>query len=128
MKIKNMTGRQLARRIIFLDLPCLAAGALRGYFHSQNIPLAETPDFFLKYGPTIAQGTLGLVAGAKSNSSNAGLNEKEAVDYSQSARKGMIAGGILASGAINAGIGALETTLGYQIGQLAGNLQNYFSG
>jgi len=125
MRMRDVAPAQWARRILLIDIPSVAAGAINGYCDAQGIPLHDSLENVLSYGPAGIHGCFGLRAGAqlvREENINDQLEDVE--HYLSKSRKIDNAGTIAISGVMNAGIGALETVAGYWIGRAAGHLQD----
>ncbi len=95
-------------------IPSMAAGAYYGYCESKGIPLAESLQNKLIYGPAVVQGIAGGAFGAfwlyALGGGMRSLNLKDVADIS-------LFGAVPVGGA-GAIIGGLETAAGYGLGKL----------
>ena len=125
MKARDVAPVQWAKRILLMDIPSVTAGAINGYCDAQGIPLHDSLENVFSYAPAGIQGCFGLSAGVERVTEQNMNDQLENVErYLRKSRRVDNAGTIAISGALNAGIGALETAAGYWIGRAAGHLQD----
>lgn len=100
-----------------LGIASIAMGAYHGYCDSKAIPVGDM-EVTLKYWPIVANGAFGTYFGGASGFLVGVLSMMK--------RKGSISShvgtGAAIGGAAGAGLGALETVVGYGVGYLFGGL------
>ena len=106
-----------------LGCASLGIGAYHGYLDAQGIPYSkENLEWWLTWGPTVAQGgagavgggLLGLICGANK------VRESKALEVASTSLGTTIGAGI--GGVIGSAKGGLETLVGYGIGYAIGSL------
>lgn len=126
-------NKEKSSLIKFLDLASLGAGAYHGYCDAQGIPLKHTLEQTLTYGPTIVQTALagavggslmGLLCLTKDFTSFGNFNDKIFTKLTKKAgvtALGIVSGTAIA-GTFGGAKGAVQTTVGYGLGYLAGHV------
>lgn len=108
---------------IFLGLSSVGAGAYYGYCSAKNILMQPDTESALVFGPAIVQGIFNAAAGGIAGTLIMG-EKAQKLQASLEKRVEKIAfgalGGALVWGTIGAGIGGMQTLIGYCIGYSIG--------
>ena len=104
---------------VALVIPSVSAGALKGYATTKDASWDNVIDKTLTYGPTVMQAALGGLAGGSMQLADCASHRSVQGPLDAAVVFGV---GAVLGGAVGAGLGALETLIGYGAGYGVGKV------